>query len=555
MQTFIKKKSPLFIILLLLLFYGINNYIWLRFNQFPPNTDQAGHLLSNLRYLDILTKPSWNILSRLLKVDNFYPPFFPFCAAIVNIVFGHSAVISTMTNMIFAAILFISVYAIGLKYMNKSVGLFAVFIVSMYPYVFGLSRMFFLEFALTAVVCFCFCCLFHADNFQHRGYSILFGLAFGVGMLTKSTFIFFLIGPLIITIGNIFFNRSSKDKLKKVLINLGMAFIISCIIGGSWYVSKLYDVVHKHCEYIRSPFFGPLNMPKSIIYYLNVLVLDQVAPFFIFVFMAGLVLLLKDKEKLKFLFVLLLWIVTPFIIFILLNVRFMYYTVPNLPAVALISSAGILKIQRRQLKIFLVSAIVIVAIIQYYVISYTTPSSVKIRVSVPTSIEIRPSFLSEDVSFRFSSPCHIFPIGDSFYHFPRRGDWKLNDIIRIIEKNNSNHKSLSIGVTDALIKGKRVSWLNQDSNELVTSWHDNFLIANKAAVEYAVRVRKLPYTVISLINTEEYWTSYPILDFIISVKKIEEIAPKVARYYECILQNTLPDGSLLYVYKKYELHA
>ena len=549
----IKKKFPFIIVLLLLLFYGINNYIWLGLNKLPSTTDQASHLLSNLRYLEILSKPSRDMFIRLLKVDTFYPPFFPLCAAIVNLIFGHSATISIMTNMIFAAVLFFSVYYIGRKLVDEKLGLFAVFIVSMYPYIFGLSKMFLLEFALTSMVCFSFCCLLYTDNFNYRGYSALFGISLGIGMLTKPTFIFFLIGPLIIAIISIFWNYKLISIRRRAKLNLGIAFIISIIIGGSWYFPRLSDQWYQHICSKWSSFLGPLKISTSVIYYFKLLILDQIAPFFAFLFLAGLILLLKDRRRLRSLLVLLWWIIVPYAIFILINVRFMYYTVPNLPAIALISSGGILSIQNRYIKRCLIYIIVIWALIQYTIISYTAPTSVKIRVSFPTSVKIRDSFFSEKTSYEPSQPCHILPIADCFYHFPRKGDWKLDDVMRIIEKNNPNHINFSIGVTDAFLDSKNVNWFDPRPSALSTSWHDNFLVTNNATVEYFVKVKKLPHTVISLTYAKEDWMGSPLLDFIISVKDLKDIAPAIARYYEIILHTTVPDGSPIYVYKKQDM--
>lgn len=551
MISFLKKYYSLLIILLLLVFFGINNYIWLRLNKLPPTSDQAFHLLSNLKYLEILTKPSWDIFARLFQVDTFYPPFFPFCAAILNLIFGHSITSSIMTNMIFAIVLFFSIYYIGRKWEDKNTGLFAVFIVSMYPYIFGLSKTFLLEFALTALVCFSFCCLLYTDNFSRKGYSALFGISLGLGMLTKPTFIFFLIGPLIITIIRPFWNYKISLPQRKTILNLGIVFIIFVIITGSWYFQNFSNLWQRMS--IKGNFFGPLRILTSSVYYFKLLIFDQIAPFFTFLFFTGLILLLKDKYKFKSLLTLLLWIIVPYMLFILMNVRFMSYTVPNLPAVALISSWGILKIQNRYIKRCLVYIVIIWALIQYNIISYTTPTSVKIRVSFPTSVKIRNSFFSEKTSFDFSQPCHILPIVEFFYHFPRKGDWKLDEIIRVIDENNPGHRNLSIGVTDADIGGRKVGWFDPDPRVLATSWQDNLLVVNHSAVEYFIKVKKLPYKIVGLMNAGEHWMNSPLLDFIISIKEMKVIAPTIARYYALILQTAVPDGSPIYVYEKRDL--
>ncbi|MBM3251391.1 MAG: phospholipid carrier-dependent glycosyltransferase [Candidatus Omnitrophica bacterium] len=546
-RNFLKEKYPLFIIILLLFFYGINNYIWLMLNKLPPTTDQTFHLLNNLKYLDILTNPSWDIFARLRRVHTFYPPFFTFCVAIVNLAFGHSVTTSIMTNMFFAAILFFSIYYIGRKWEDEKTGLFAVFIVSMYPYVFGLSRVFFLEFALTALVCFSFCCLIYTDNFNHRIYSVLFGISVGIGMLIKQAFIFFLAGPLILTLINILWNHKIASIRRKVILNLGIAFITPLVIAGDWYFHHGLETWHSYCRLDK--FFNGPQLFYSISYYFHLLVLDQIGPFFAILSLLGLIYLLKKNQKLQLLD-LLLWFIVPYIFLLLLNIRYMYYTVPNLPAVALISSLGISGIKNRYTKRVLLFLVIIWAMVQYFVISYTSPDSTKLRVSFPTTVKIRNCFLGPETWFEFSQPCHILPIADFFYHFPRGGDWNLDGMIWAIERNNRDHRKSIIGVTDGLLHEKKVSWFDPDPRQLEASWRDNFLVVNNYAIEYYVRSKKLPYEVIGLTSSEIDWMNLPLLDFIVSVKEIEVIAPLIAQYYEMIFKAIVPDGSPVFVYKK-----
>jgi hypothetical protein len=452
--------------------------------------------------------------------------------------------------MAFAAVLFFSVYYIGKRWKSEKTGLFAVFIVSMYPYVFGLSKTFLLEFALTALVCFSYCCLLYSENFRHRLYSVLFGISLGIGMLTKPTFILFLIGPLALTVINVFWDHKLGLMRRKAVLNSGIAFIASVAIAGGWYFHNALGLQHELWQrwYLKGKIQGGAQPLYSAIYYLKLLVLDQIGPFFAILSLPGVIHLLKNNQRLRTLS-LLLWLTTPYLFLILLNIRYMYYTVPNLPVIALLSSLGILEIKNKYTKRILVFLVIIWALIQYLIISYTSPNSTNLRVSPPTTIKIRNSIWGQGIPYEFSQPCHILPIAEFFYHFPRKGDWRLDDVIRVIEKNNPLHRKSTIGVTDALIGGKKVNWFNPDPRQIGTSWHDNFLVVNNAAVEYFVKSKKLPYKVISLIHIRGDWMNSPLLDFIISVKEIKDIAPAVSGYYELILQTNVPDGSPIYVYK------
>ncbi|MDD4939420.1 MAG: glycosyltransferase family 39 protein [Candidatus Omnitrophica bacterium] len=549
-KTFAGNRSWFFVISLLLLFYGINNSIWLKLDDLPPTSDEAFHLLSSLKYSEILTSPSPDIFLRLLDVDKMYPPFFTFCAALMSLVIGHSIIALVMTNMVFAAALFFSVYFIGRKYEDKYTGLFAAFILSMYPYVFGLSRTFLLDFALLAMVGFSLCCLVYSDNLRRSGYSALFGVSLGIGILTKQTFVIFLVAPLAMAVINIVFNRESIHLRKKSVFNLGVALVLAAIIAGIWHLPKLFELqsAWNKYQYAKTHLFGPSTILSSVTYYAKLLTFDQIAPFFTALFLIGSVFLLKNKAKSFLIF--LLWFILPYALFIFAGVRYMTDTIPALLPIALISGAGILKIKNQFLKRSAILLTVVLALIQYGIISYTSPEETKMRVSFPTSIKIRDSFFKRQTSFDFSQSCHILPIGEFFYHFPRKGDWKLEQIIEAIELNNPGSKYSEIGVTDAAIDCERVAWFDPDPGTLGDFWRDNFMVVNNSAVEYFVNAARLPYKVISLLYSNKDWMHSAKLDFIISVKSLEYIAPDIAGAYSLILKTAVPDESPVYVYKK-----
>jgi len=76
----------------------------------------------------------------------------------------------------------------------------SVVLLAFFPMFYAMSRHFYLEFALTAMVALSVWLLLATDGFQRRGVSLLFGLSLGLGLLTKRTFAAFAIGPVIVAI-------------------------------------------------------------------------------------------------------------------------------------------------------------------------------------------------------------------------------------------------------------------------------------------------------------------------------------------------------------------
>ena len=227
-------KIVFLIFLFLIFLYGINNFLLIKKQYtFPLYPDEAWHLSTTLRYYEILKEFSLNIFYRLLEVDSLYPPLYFISGASLALVTGFSRLNVVMINIFFFLIMLISTYLIGKKISNnKYTGLFAAFILSMFPMIFGMSRWFMLDFALTAMVALSICCLIHTDEFTNRKMSLLFGVSLGLVLLTKWTAPIFIIGPFLYVL----FKPSSVSKLQfqKRFQNIAYILIICFILAGIW---------------------------------------------------------------------------------------------------------------------------------------------------------------------------------------------------------------------------------------------------------------------------------------------------------------------------------
>jgi len=184
------------------LFHTVNNWFWLATNAVSTGWDGPRHLTRLLMYDRILEHVDVVSLFQAVTLNggkwSHYPPLFYFSALLLQRLLGVSEDIAAMTNVIYMAILLLSVYGIGAKMFGKQVGLLASCLVSLFPMSFSMARYFYLDYALTAAVALSVCLLLLTSGFESRKYSLLFGLGLGLGMLIKWLFVFFLLGPLCI---------------------------------------------------------------------------------------------------------------------------------------------------------------------------------------------------------------------------------------------------------------------------------------------------------------------------------------------------------------------
>jgi 4-amino-4-deoxy-L-arabinose transferase-like glycosyltransferase len=324
----------------------VNTY-WLLSDTRPPAWDQAGHILTTLRMLNAL----WTLLSHplsslgtLMGTSAPYPPLFywtslPLCLwrpCTVDLALG--------ANVLFMGVLLFSTYSLGRRLEGRSAGLLAAFLVSVYPVIFGLSREYLLDFALTAMVSLSIATLLKTEGFRIRNWSLICGLALGLGMLTKWSLTFFVAAPLALAAWRAL-RQPSGHARTNVMIALGLAGIISL----PWYLYNLrtlrefFGVASKLHAVLEG---DPTGVLASSLWYLQSLVNNQITLGFVLLFACGLVSLALRRPQQAW-GLIILWIVVPFIYFTIYPNKDTRYIVPMLPAAALVSATALTNMPSR----------------------------------------------------------------------------------------------------------------------------------------------------------------------------------------------------------------
>ena len=191
------KWRPLFILGFLWLFHALNNAIYLFTTDTPPHYDCGYHLQLSINFYERLFEfNGWDYFSNLLFSSSFYPPVAYTAATPFYLVFGVTQDAANLGNLVFLALLLWSTYEIGRSLVNTETGILAAMLLSFFPFVYGISRVFYVETALIAVTAFAMLRLIRTRGFEDRWQSVFFGLSVGLGMLTKWTFAFFLAAPV-----------------------------------------------------------------------------------------------------------------------------------------------------------------------------------------------------------------------------------------------------------------------------------------------------------------------------------------------------------------------
>ncbi|UCH88082.1 MAG: glycosyltransferase family 39 protein [Thermoplasmata archaeon] len=230
-RTFGKLTKDHIVLLILTVIHGINNYIWLMRDKSLHTYDAAKYLTFSYQYHELFANPTWGSPLEFFTLNQWRPPLRLLLTSPFYAMFGYSDDVAVMTNIFFMVILLFSVYGIGKYMFNRQVGLLAAIMVSLFPIVHGLSRSFLSDFAHIAMVSLSIYLLLKTEYFTNKKYSILFGLSLGLGLLTRDTFIIFMLGPLLYIM-----YKSEILKVRKlirIIIDNWLAFVIVIISAAA----------------------------------------------------------------------------------------------------------------------------------------------------------------------------------------------------------------------------------------------------------------------------------------------------------------------------------
>ncbi len=222
------------------LFHAVNNWRWLTSNVTILGWDVPSHLGTSFIYDSILHPFSLRTLFTAITWHPNRPPLFFLSTVPLYRLFGVSTDVGTMVNVLYLAVLIGSVYGIGQRLGGRRVGLLAAFVVATLPMVYALSRFYYLELALTAMVALSIYLLLASERFENRAVSLLFGLSFGLGLLTKRTYLAFMLAPLCLVVARSDVLKSLVQRrqagFRLDVKDALLALALGLVLAAAWYL-------------------------------------------------------------------------------------------------------------------------------------------------------------------------------------------------------------------------------------------------------------------------------------------------------------------------------
>jgi len=270
-------------------------------------------------------------------------------------------------------------YRLGTILKDRLAGIISVSVLLCYPPIVSHSRHFGVDLVLTLFVISAVYSLILSKKFSNKRHAVLFGAITGCGLLVNQRFFIYLIGPILFEIICLLEERIvpliKQKKWRESIYNLYPLisfFVISSLISIIFYIGLFSD---KHSDYVyrwnlnEGEIYNEQSgfMEFMLFYFIGIhkyqLTLNLTIAFFI-----SLPIFIKNRKQ-HIIKIILLWIITPILILSIFPCKYIRYSMPYLPALAIITGYGLSSINSRRLRIYLIGTFVSISIIQFILLS------------------------------------------------------------------------------------------------------------------------------------------------------------------------------------------
>ena len=230
----------------------------------------------------------------------------------------------------------LAVYGLGRRLLDTDAGLLAAFLFATAPFVVFMLLNFQLDLPLAAMVALALYALVRTEALALRRWALALGLVLGLGMLTKPPFAAYLSGPLLWATWR---GLRAPDRGAR-LLHLLAAVGVAAAVALPWYGPRLVGLpaqfINRSFKQAAEAGRAPALSGSSLLFYPQ-WIIPQWGLLATALLLWGIVALVRRPRARG-----LLWsALAPFLIFTLIQNKNLRYTLPLLPAAALVAAAGV----------------------------------------------------------------------------------------------------------------------------------------------------------------------------------------------------------------------
>ncbi|KPL89659.1 glycosyltransferase family 39 protein [Ardenticatena maritima] len=160
---------------------------WIWTNVTPVGYDLGGHLGRTLEVADVLSTLTPRTLLQAFTLTDYRPPLLYVLAQPFYWLFGVSMDSAQYLNVVLFVVIALLTYDLGRRVFDEWTAWLAVALVAFWPLTAAMTRLFYMENLQTAALLLIVWSLWRTQGFRSRRWSVIWGVALGLGMLAKWT--------------------------------------------------------------------------------------------------------------------------------------------------------------------------------------------------------------------------------------------------------------------------------------------------------------------------------------------------------------------------------
>jgi len=351
-----RRVMPWLVVLVIWLLAGWTTLAWLQIDTTPPSWDPSVHLTHALYYWAYLTRlPLAEAYAGLGLTSLYYPPLVHVAGAAAFGVWGviqpaiqslTTADVPVLANLLFMGLLLYGTYSLAARSYGDQAGMLAALLVACYPILAGQSRLYLLDYPLAACTVAAMALLAASRNLTHPIWVWPLGVMAGVALLCKWSFLFLFAPPLALALVNGWRLMKSGEEpgltLVRFVFNVVVVIAGLLVVAGPWYLSHPGATIRELTTSNQTWLLDndpSVWSPAGITYYPRVLLAEQIFLPFAALFVFGALVHWVQRERLEGLGLLGSWLLAGAVVFWLVPNKDPRFTMPLLPAIAVLSSS------------------------------------------------------------------------------------------------------------------------------------------------------------------------------------------------------------------------
>lgn len=307
--------------------------VWLAIDRRPPAWDHANHLERVVTCAEDLARGD---IERILERSSFYPPLVPCTAALAYRLWPTDEASAEAVILLFLGLGMAATYLLGRRFSGRTAGVVAAMAFGTAPFVIYISLRFQLDLPLAAMVALAIEALLRTEGFRRWAWSLGAGVVVGLGLLTKPTFLVYVLVPIVLL--------ATQIADRRRLVNAAAGAAAAIVLSLPWYGLRLFglpaQIGSRSFKQAAESGHPHLLSAAALGYYPQTFA-TQFGAIAVVLFVIGLLIGMRRHRML------LASVVLPFAVFELIQNKNLRYTLPLLPLAATVAGLGFAALPRR----------------------------------------------------------------------------------------------------------------------------------------------------------------------------------------------------------------